>query len=353
MKKSIFRKVLSLTLAASMICMPSLALADPLTDISDEMSTLSDSVVSSHDIRFVTPNGVQFTDTIVITFESDFAIGNLEVADMDLGEGSTADCSSATFGDETIADSAGSDIWGVATTSSTITFTAPDDTGGEITAGRCMQIQLGATAALGSNEITNPTTIDTNYNIAFNGSFGDVGTTTIRILDDDQVAVTAEVLGSITFTLSENTISFGNLSATDDRYADTTGGDSTEAVAHNFIAGTNASSGYAVTIEGSTLTSAGGTIDAIGGTASTSDTGIEQFGIRITAAGGDGAVTAPYNDATDYAYAADTGTTDEVASASGATADTTYSVRYLANIASNTEAGTYSSAFTYVATANF
>ena len=172
-------------------------------------------------------------------------------------------------------------------------------------------------------------------------------------MDNDQVAVSAEVLGSITFTLSENTISFGNLSATNDRYANITGGSDAEDTAHNFIAGTNASSGYAVTIEGATLTSGSNTITAIGGTASTSDTGIEQFGIRITSSGGDGAVTAPYNDATDYAYDADSGTTDEVASASGATADTTYVVRYLANIASNTEAGSYSTALTYVATANF
>ena len=349
MKKSIFRKVLSLTLAVSIMCAPSLAMAAPLTDITDEMSTLSDSVVSSHDIRFVTPSGVQYTETIIITFE-DFDIGELEVVDVDIAESASAACDTFPT-DLTVAASAAPSVWGVATTSSTITFTAPDDTAGEITAGRCMQIQLGSTAALGSNEITNPVSTG-NKTIAYTGSFGDTGTSTITILGDDQVAVSAEVLGSITFTLGANTISFGNLDAANDRFANETSGADNEEEAHDFVVGTNASSGYAVTIKGSTLTSGGNTISALGGTASTTNIGTEQFGMRITATGGDGAVSAPYNTA-NFAYAADISTTDEVATASAATGDTTYSARYVANIASNTEAGSYSTALTYVATANF
>jgi hypothetical protein len=44
---------------------------------------------------------------------------------------------------------------------------------------------------------------------------------------------------------------------------------------------------------------------------------------------------------------------DIIATASGASANTTYSARYIANITANTEAGSYTGAVTYVATANF
>ena len=68
----------------------------------------------------------------------------------------------------------------------------------------------------------------------------------------------------------------------------------------------------------------------------------------MTASGGSGTVSAPY-DGAGFAAAFP----DEVASATGASADTTYSVRYVANIAGNTEAGSYTSTLTYIATGNF
>ena len=123
-------------------------------------------------------------------------------------------------------------------------------------------------------------------------------------------------------------------------------------MAHNFIVGTNANSGYTVTVQGATLTdSSSNTITEIGGGAVGSSEGSEQFGLKISASGGNGAVSAPY-DTANYAYAA-TSTTDVTASCTGTTANTTYSITYIANIASNTEAGSYSTELTYVATANF
>jgi len=351
MRKNIFKKILSIILTLS-VAIPASVLAASLSDISDEMSSLKKSTVSSHEIMFVTPSGVQYDDTVILTFQSDFVIGDLEVADVDLDENSGSDCSAGTWTDLTVADSPGVSTWGVATTSSAITFTAPSGTSGQITAGRCMRVQLGASAALGSNEITNTTTSGSKT-ISFSGTFGDTGTATVEILDDDQVAVTAEVLQAITFSISANAINFGNLSSTNDRYADATTGSDTEVIAHTFTAGTNASSGYSITVQGATLTSGGNTITAIGATHAATSLGAEQFGIRITAADGSGAVLDPYDDVAEYAYGADAGTTDVVASASGSTADTVYSARYLANIASDTEAGSYTTALTYVATANF
>lgn len=159
---------------------------------------------------------------------------------------------------------------------------------------------------------------------------------------------------TLTFSISDNTIGFGNLNSSGARYAtgDTLGSGS-ETVAHTFDVNTNAASGYIVTVSGSTLTDGLKTIDAIGGTSAASSPGTEQFGIRVTASGGSGAVTSPYNHASNYVYDGVT-VPDEVASAStGDEVTTTYSVRYLGNISSTTEAGSYQSTLTYIATGNF
>ena len=354
MKRNIFRKILSLTLAVLIAMLPNLVIADSLTDLSDEMSTLKKTTVSSHDIRFVTPSGVHYGDTVVITFESTFAIGDLAVADVDIDEKDDDDCSATdTWTNLTMATdgNAATSEWGMSTTTTTITLTAPTEISGQITAGRCMRIQLGASAAGGTNLITNATRAGSKT-IAYTGTFGDTGTTTVEILDDDQVAVSAEVPQSITFTISSSTIAFGNLSSSNDRFANDSGGSDTEDLGHMLTAGTNASSGYAITVTGATLTSGGNSIDAMDPVAS-STLDSEQFGMRITASGGSGAVSSPYDLATSYAYVATAATTDEVATASGSSASTDYSLYYVANIASNTEAGTYTTALTYVATANF
>lgn len=163
---------------------------------------------------------------------------------------------------------------------------------------------------------------------------------------------------SLSFTLSTSTIYFGTLSSASTRYASSTNtaGSATEVQAHTFAINTNASSGYTVTVRGQTLTSqqnAGNTITALGGTNTAPSTGTEQFGIRLTASGGIGTVTAPYA-ASGFAYAATATTTSQVASATtGDSATTTYSVRYMNNISATTEAGTYQANIVYVVTANF
>jgi hypothetical protein len=115
--------------------------------------------------------------------------------------------------------------------------------------------------------------------------------------------------------------------------------------------GTNASNGYTMTVAGNTLTSGANTITAIGASNVASSVGTEQFGMRMSASGGTGAVAVPYAAA---GFALDTAAfPDIVATASGSSANTTYSARYIANITSSTEAGAYTSTLTYVATANF
>ena len=322
------------------------AYAASLTSLSDTMSSSKISTLSSHVLKFTTPTGAnESTDTIIITFPSDFNFTSKTIGTVTFTHGATTGAEST----ETLAASPSGTAWGAVfsgTQNRILTLTAPTD-------------GVGSAAIAASDKViitydsTNSTNASsaTSYAIAVSGTFGDTGSITVNILSDDQVAVTATVSQSLTFSISDNTIEFGTLSASAAQYADNSAGDASEVEAHNLIVGTNASNGYTMTLNGATLTSGANTITAIGSSNTASSAGTEQFGLRMTASGGSGAVTAPYA-ASGFAF--DTAAfPDQVASASGASANTTYSARYLANITSNTEAGSHSSTLPYVATANF
>ncbi len=156
---------------------------------------------------------------------------------------------------------------------------------------------------------------------------------------------------SINFSISANTVNFGNLSAGASRYADTSTGSGTEVEAHTISASTNAPSGYVLSVDGTTLTYGGNTIDAIGGTNTAPSVGTEQFGLRASVTSGTGTVTSPYAAS---GFALDTGSfPDELASGAGDNSNTVYSVRYVGNIDSNTAAGAYVAHINYVVTGTF
>jgi hypothetical protein len=170
--------------------------------------------------------------------------------------------------------------------------------------------------------------------------------------DEESTAAPAQ---SISFSVSTSSVYFGIVSPSLTRYASSTNiqGSNTEVDAHTFTVNTNAVNGYTVTVKGQTLTAASSTIAAIGSVATTSLLGVEQFGLRLTASGGSGTTTSPYNLST-FAYAATATTSSQVASAFlGDNATTTYAVRYVANIAPTTIASVYTANIVYVATANF
>lgn len=322
--------------------------AASLSALSDTMSSLKISTASSHTLRFTTPTGAaDNTDTIIITFPSDFNFSSKAISSVSFTHGGA----SGTDNVETLAASPSATAWGAVfsgTQNRVLTLTAPSDGVG------ALAVAPGAKVVItyDSTNSANPTVAGT-YTIALSGTFGDTGNIMVPILNDDQVSVTATVAQTLTFSISDNTIGFGTLSSSASRYA--TGdasGSGTETEAHTLSVDTNAASGYTTTVKGATLSYGIPTITAIGGTNTAPSTGSEQFGIRLTASGGAGAVTAPYA-ASGFAYGADGSTASQVAAATTASATTTYSVRYLANIATSTEAGSYSTTLTYVTTANF
>lgn len=339
--------------------LPNTAYAAALLNKTDTMSSQKVSTASNHTIVFRTPTGVDAsTDTITITLPTGFATNSFDFADVDLAHsaGSQANCTAPTYTtEETLAASASASAWGAALSGQILTLTPETDAAsGEIATNACVQIQIGTNAtagATGDTQITNHASA-ASYTLAVGGVFGDTGDIVINILNDDQVSVSATVDESLTFTISDNSIGFGTLTAADDFFASgDTNGSATEVEAHTLVVGTNASNGYTMTVNGATLTSGANTITAIGSSNTASAVGTEQFGLRATASGGSGAVSAPYATA---GFAFDTAAfPDEVAAATGASANTTYSMRYVANITSQTEAGAYTATLTYVATANF
>lgn len=342
------RFVTSLYLVVGLLIMSGVqvAYAASLTALSDTMSSLkADPTVSSHVIKFTTPTGAaESTDTIIITFPSDFNFTSKTIGTVTFTHGATTGLEST----ETLAASPSASAWGAVfsgTENRILTLTAPTDGTGAavVAASDKIIITYNSTNSINASVGT--------YVVAISGTFGDTGNITINIIADDQVAVTATVAQSLTFSISDNTIEFGTLSASDDFFADDSAGNPTEVEAHNLIVGTNAGNGYTMTLNGATLTSGAFTISAIGSSNTATSIGTEQFGLRMTASGGVGAVSAPYAAA---GFAFDTAAfPDEVAASTAASANTTYSVRYIANIGSATEAGAYTSTLTYVATANF
>jgi hypothetical protein len=321
--------------------------AAALISLSDEMSSQKISTASSHKIKFTTPTGTSAAGaTIVVTFPADFNFTGKAIGSVTFTHGATTGAEAS----EPLLAAPSATAWGAVfsgTQSRVLTLTAPTDGIGTAALAPNDKVILTYTSA---NAINGSTA--TSYNVTVTSSFGDSGSILVNLLTDDQVLVSATVPQSLTFSISDNTIGFGALTSASARFAtgDTNGG-AAEAEAHNIIVGTNAANGYSVNLSGTTLTYGGNTITAIGASNVASAPGTEQFGLRMTASGGTGVVSAPYAAA---GFAFDSAAfPDQVASASGASADTTYSVRYLANIGSATEAGSYSAALTYTATANY
>ncbi len=355
-KAASFLTVVAIGIGASLVHIE-LAFAASLSSLSNTQSSLQVSELSNHTIQFVTPTGVGAGQNIQITFPAGYAMGTFSVNNLDFATSTSATCSG--FQDAALqAGAASGQTWGTAQASQTITITSGSAV---IPANRCVQIEIGSNAtfgATGAQQISNPATPGL-YEIIIGGTFGDTGSISTYIISDDTVSMTGTVQQSLTFTISTTTIYFGNLGSGAAKFASSTNtaGDTTETIAHTLAVSTNAPYGFAVTVRGDTLTSQQNslnTITAVGGTAASSTPGTEQFALRATESGGTGVTLDPtYSAATSYGFDASSTTPSSLASGTGVTPTSTISLRYLANIAAITEAGTYAANLTYVATANF
>lgn len=218
--------------------------ASSITSASDTLSNSAPSLASNHTIGFEIETAMTAGQTIAITFPAQFTLPALGVEDFDLTAGS----------EQTISSSNGAGVWGVSTSSQTITFTSPSDTGYATNTAFVIEIGTNATAGTaGNTQIVNPAAT-ASYAIEIDGTMPDSGQ--IRVAIVDQVTVSASVDTSLTFTVSgvasgatintsptttsttstSTSIPFGNLTAAPGM------------AAHNLAVTTNASNGYTVTV---------------------------------------------------------------------------------------------------------
>jgi hypothetical protein len=328
-----------------------------LTKIKDTLSTQKSNVVANHTINFVTPTGVQSdTDTITIDFTG-FTVGSVDYTDIDLAVDGDANCD-GSWTDKTLAATATTDVWGAAISTATLTLTPPTNaTTGEITAGRCVQVEIGTNAASGNAQFTNPNNQSTLV-VELAGGFGDSGTYALDFVAESAVNISAVVDATLSFSISDTTVGFGSLAVGTGRWAtgDLAGENAsatTPTAAHTMSIATNAQTGWAITYNGATLTSGGNDITVASVDEDSDGTpGNEEFGIAASTNGNSTIATGYLRDSvSDFSFTASTLTT--LVSEAVPTNTETISVSYLANIAGTTEAGTYSTDITYVATATF
>lgn len=321
--KNIAYKFLSVLVVVSVLTVytPGSVFAAAMSNLSDTMSTHKKSFDSTHDINITVPTAMPASGTLTLTFTS-----------FDFSAVIPGDVSSTLGGSVALS--------GTNNTIITLTYAAG------FAAGSTETITISGTNAL------NPGTAGT-YVIDVAGSNGDTGEITVPIVNNNQVNISAKVPQTLNFDVSETLVDFGDLTSANAQYATAGGGSATEPTnAHTITAGTNATGGYTVSVEGDTLTSGGGdTIDRIGD-ATAVTAGTEQFGLDVDYASGGNAptVAAPFDD---YGMTDASGTPETLATQTGPTDDNIFDVNYVANVSSGTEAGQYSTTFTYTMTANF
>ncbi|MBU1663340.1 hypothetical protein KJ627_03850 [Patescibacteria group bacterium] len=226
--------------------------ANQLLSVSDTMSRLKMGVLANHTIQFTTSSGIAAGETITIAFPAGFNLGTVDYTDIDLKD----DAAEIELG-----AAATSTVWGVATsTGNIITFTNGITA---VDADSAIEIEIGTNAAwqtAGNAQISNPNVVGSQI-IRIAGTFGDTATLAVVILDDDQVIVTATVLGGLTFSiapLATSTVLGGSDSAsTNSVQAATTStlpfGEQTigqgTVLGQQVIVSTNANNGYIVTLQ--------------------------------------------------------------------------------------------------------
>lgn len=358
MNRKIIALILALTVALFFI--PQKASAASLTAISDVMTRIKASTLSSHDISFTLggSTALDASETVTIDFDEDggkFVVSGAAtvVADLDFNDGTERTI--VDVDGSCVGHSGANDIVAqVNDTTGVLTFTAC----GSYTAsgaGATINVEYGV-AASGTDRVTNPGTGTVVIDVT---AAGDTGKFAASIITDDQVVVSTTIDPYLTFTLTQNTVSLTKSGGGNPDYNNTGFNNGS---ANTLAANTNATNGYTISYQGATLSANAGadTVDAMA-TKTTSSTGTEQFGINLKdnttpntgaePSGGSGAPASDYNTADQFRFIADTTTT--LASAGGPTATTTFTATYIVNVAQVTEAGAYSTTITYIATGNF
>ena len=225
--------------------------------------------------------------------------------------------------------------------------------------------------------VTNPTTTGQPFSWYVRiSTYSDAAYTTI--LDSGNVIAALNTQIILTGTMPESLVfcTGGTITGTDCTTA-TSGSitfnqdfspTATAVTTNQMVASTNAGSGYAITVNGATLTSGANTVTAMNA-ATTSTFGVGQFGLNVAVntTPSTGTAITPASNGTNLRATGQTGynttntlkftTGDTVADSSNATLGPSdaqnYTVSYLVNVPGSQPAGTYTTTLTYICTATF
>ncbi len=345
---------------------PSPVNAASLTTVKDTLTRIEQAQTADHTVQWTLPGGassfvagdkarVDFPANFVTSTESGWVAGDFTYNDGTsrtiVAVGASPSCSAGANNITVQIDSANDQF--------IITACA------SFTANSSANVSFTIDGTTTDGTLTNPSSPETSVVAIVGddqgdgfGSNDDTASLAIPIIADDTVTITATVDPTITFSISDTAISFGTLSSGAARYA-TGDGTSTSTDpsggAHNLQISTNATSGYIVTYKGATLTSGANTID-VPGTFINNDAngtpGQEEFALSVNRQTGTGTVAANYQ-YTDPDWDFDANTTTTIYTQTAATNTETLEIHYLANIAGATQAGTYTTDVTYIATGTF
>lgn len=324
-----------------------------LTSLKDVMSTIADSASANHTISFVAPSGVANNTSLTLTFPSGFDLSSIVEDDVDIAGSTEGELTTA-------ANCAAAEKASVTVAAQVITITLCSGDGGDFTNSETITVEIGTNATAsgtGSNQIVNQTAVQNNTDPKIVvATASDSGSLAVEIIADDSVSVTATVDPSVTFSISDVAVGFGVLDAAQECWAEGTppaSCNSTKQIAHTLTAGTNATGGLVVTYNGATLTSGSNSIDVatITGDAD-GDPGTEQFAIGVDDNGATFTIVSAYDEnSNNYKFVA--GATTQLFSSAGPVTSTAVDTHYIANISASTEAGSYSTSITYIATGTF
>jgi hypothetical protein len=237
--------------------------ASSITSASDTLSNSAPSGSSNHTIAYTTPNGMAIGETIQLTFPAQFDITNIIENDVDILVNGLSS--------STAQDTAGAGVWGVSTSTNTITLETPTDSG--VASATPITIRIGNNAVdfgTGLNQITNPSATTTTYTITIGGTMQDSGQVRVAIVD--QVVVSASVDASLTFTVAglssgssvngSPTTTVANSTPTTLPFGTLPVGSSLT-LGHHLSVATNAGNGFTVTVQqnGALQSTLGATID--------------------------------------------------------------------------------------------
>ncbi len=215
--------------------------------------------------------------------------------------------------------------------------------------------------------VTNPSTANSTFYIRIttyastDTTGGSTDTGVVATSTASQLSVSASVDETLTFCTGTSGITSSSCAGATGSSVDlgslspSTTGSATSQIGVS----TNATSGYVITVNGSTLTSGSDTIAALASqTASTINT--NQFGLNLrdnatpnvgsdVAGAGTATATANYNTVDQYRFVSG----DQIASKASADNFRLFTVSYIANIAGSTPAGSYATTMTYIVTPTF